>query len=389
MAKRFLLFLFPILILVLGYFLIFGQSGSKKEIQTTSLEKVSQSASIFTKDLTTGSSPIAEVYCDADSNCSSGRPPEPEHTYLSYVILSLAARNEFGTEVYNKVKKDIFEVSTIFGLQTNWQFYLAYKDSGDQDLYNIFLDNVIGALASFSNETEVKDVFVKHRKMWLAQYVVPVAYALQSFKKDDFKDPKIQTHLADKSRFAAAFDSADLNIFQQRADNAIKWAIQSIDKNQSSGAADVFMFKTGSTLQIDTCWDFFLLSEAYLATKSLEYKKEVDSLISRISFANRSDGEYNYGILQNILPCLQALKDLRQDTSYQGIVGPHFSALSRHVLGLYDSPNRPICSGNGGFLDMPLDVAKLNRCKDVRYATVDSAWLSHIFAGNNDVYPLE
>lgn len=145
MAKRFLLFLFPILILVSGYFLIFGQSGAKKEIQTVSLEKVSQSASVFTKDLTTGNSPIAEVYCDEKSNCSSGRPPEPECTYLSYVILSLAVRKEFGTEVYNKVKKDIFEVSTIFGLQTNWQFYLAYKDSKDPDLFNIFLDNVIGA----------------------------------------------------------------------------------------------------------------------------------------------------------------------------------------------------------------------------------------------------
>lgn len=254
------------------------------------------------------------------------------------------------------------------------QLYDSYKLIGDIRLFNYFWERIqiVAQYVRDRQRVPNRHIFLRENPTVLATLARQLAQAARALS-----DPYLVKHLnLYRMLPTSAEDDLGIKKLQQEYISLAVYLLDLMPKTDDGKNALPLVASPGTILPQYSCWDIWVRSELFLATKQTTYLNDVTAFFEKLQIDKRQGKDISILSLQTILPCAQTLQELRAELPSS--TTSQLSAIyKRAILPLWDDPSSHLCVGDGGVmtnLPRPDQSICLNNSK----SWADNSWLIFI-----------
>ena len=318
------------------------------------------------------------MQCDRMSGCVKSSPVALPH--LAWRMLALTAQYEIAPSP--KLLKDIYSTFEDFQSKTDgvdetaslWIVLRAYEATREPAYLKFFMEGA--SQSAMRLKLQVSDQDLTER---MAMSNVTLGFTLLEASKL-FSDPALLKSPAANASEGSLYGlilSAWPPLFKEQSDRLFAFAEALSDRGPVA-------LKSEPSFKRQSCWIALANSYRYEISKDGGALREAREFFKRADFVHRPAADYDFGTLQMILPCADALKRLsKYDESFKGDLK---ALIERHILTHLDSRSRKLCQGDGGILaGVPKDG---DMCLNMK-STSDTAWTSYLLGDMDEEFLLD
>lgn len=367
------------LVLICSYVIV---SRTSRAPNTITGEVIATSLLHFNASLQKDGAVMTVKACDAQGDCAFvDAPRAPNFGWNMLSLVGQYQRNHDPADL-QRLKAEFQKLRAASnGLSEMWslhQVYAAYQLTHDSDYVLYLWDRSNYLLDLVLNRSRVNYYSDYAEAMYKATFAKQLAQTAELLR-----DPTVVQMLAE--RLSGAVSAKEIS--ERRAalirEGERQLKLAEGDSQQFRSVRLVTGFERTSE---HSCWLEWARLGLYRATGDARYLSEVEQFFSQLHFSSRSASDIHVVTLQQILPCVDALRELASvKLLYQQDLD---SLVEKVILPNWDAPQRPLCDGDGGLLGVVSPTGVGGRCVNSIKSSADTGWVISLLSADRRLHEL-